>query len=146
MSMLRKLIVCSIISFAAITCLQAQAAYEPEKGSPERKAILDALRIPVERDLKQRVVFNTDNFKVSGNWAFVSGSPQTPDGGRPDYSRSKYRTAVDSGAFDDNFFALVKRTAGKWKTVAVEIGCTDVCFMDWPQKYRAPKAIFPFGE
>ena len=139
----------SFLSFVIVAMLSAAAAaqvHEPEKGSPERKAILDALRIPVERVLKQRVVFTTDSFKVSGNWAFVSGSPQTPDGGRPDYSRSKYRTAVDAGAFDNNFFALVKRTAGKWKTVAVEIGCTDVCFMEWPQKYHAPRSIFPFGE
>src|SRR5215218_10869825 len=87
-----------------------QTAYTPEKGSAERKAILDALRIPVERDLKQRVVFNTDNFKVSRNWAFVSGSPHTPDGGRPNYSTTKFAAAVESGAFDNNFFGLLKRT------------------------------------
>ena len=120
--------------------------HEPEKGSAERKAILDALRIPVERDLKQRVAFSADHFKVSGNWAFVSGSPQTPAGGRPDYSTTIFAAAVESGAFDNNFFGLLKRSAGKWKTVAVAIGCTDVCFLDWPQKYRAPKAVFPFSE
>jgi hypothetical protein len=135
-----SIVVAIMLSVAAVA-----QVHEPEKGSAERKAILDALRIPVERDLKQRVVFNADQFKVSGNWAFVSGSPQTPDGGRPDYAATKYAAAVDSGAFDNNFFALLKRTAGKWKTVAVAIGCTDVCFMDWPQKYRAPKAVFPFG-
>jgi hypothetical protein len=31
----------------------AQGVYTPERGSAERKAILDALRVPVERDLKQ---------------------------------------------------------------------------------------------
>ena len=138
---------CLSIAIAALmSAAVAAQTYEPEKGSPERKAILDALRIPVERDLKQPVVFNADRFTVLKNWAFVSGGPQTPKGGRPDYSNTKYRTAVDSGGFDNNFFGLLKRTAGKWKAVAVAIGCTDVCFMDWPQKYRAPKSIFPFGE
>src|SRR5215207_2297623 len=99
----------SFLSFVVVAIISASAlaqVHEPEKGSAERKAILDALRIPVEGDLKQRVVFNTDNFKVSGNWAFVSGSPQTPDGGRPNYSTTKFAAAVDSGAFDNNFFGL----------------------------------------
>lgn len=126
--------------------LFAQAVYTPEKGSPERKAILDGLRVPVERELKQKVVFAADNFNVLGNWAFVSGTPQTPDGGRPDYSITKYAASVDSGAFDNNFFALLKKTAGKWKTVTYRIGCTDVCFADWWRRYKAPKAVFPYTE
>ena len=95
--------------------------HEPEKGSAERKAILDALRIPVERDLKQRVVFNADHFKVSGNWAFVSGSPQTPAGGRPDYSATKFAAAVDSGAFDNNFFGAIP-TAAPFQTLFADAG------------------------
>jgi len=57
----------------------AQPAYTPEKGSVERTAILNALHVPVERDLKQKVVFVTDNFKVQGTWAFVGGTPQSPE-------------------------------------------------------------------
>jgi hypothetical protein len=100
----------------------------------------------VERELKQKIVFNTDHFKVSGNWAFVSGSPRTPNGNRPDYSNTKYRGAMEAGAFDNNFFSLLKRTAGKWRVVKYAIGCTDVCYLDWPRAYRAPKSVFPFSE
>ena len=126
--------------------LAAQEAHTPEKGSPERKAILDALRVPIERDLKQKVVFVAENFKVQGSWAFVSGTPQNASGERPDYSRTKYADAVDSGAFDNNFFALLKKTAGKWKVSTYAIGCTDVCYADWWSRFRAPKAIFPYTE
>ncbi|HKX83279.1 MAG TPA: hypothetical protein VJL58_03575, partial [Pyrinomonadaceae bacterium] len=78
-----------------------QATYTPEKGSAERKAILDALRIPVERDLNlQRIAFVTDSFKISGTWAFVSGVLQTPSGGSPDFKRTKFADAVEAGAFD----------------------------------------------
>ena len=89
-----------LLLLAAGSVASAQSAYTPEKGSPERKAILDALRIPVERDLKQKVVFVADNFKVQGNFAFVSGIPQNSSGGDPDYARTKYADQVDSGAFD----------------------------------------------
>lgn len=75
MSIMFRILVISLI-FASALSAGAQTAYEPVKGSPERKAILDALRTPVERDLKQKIVFVADDFKVQGNWAFVGGRPQ----------------------------------------------------------------------
>ena len=135
-----------LLILIAAAALSAQQAYTPEKGSPERKAILDALRIPVERDLKQKVMFVADNFKVQGPWAFVSGTPQNAHGGELDYARTKYADQVDSGAFDDNFFALLKKTGGKWKVTTYAIGCTDVCYADWWRRYRASKAVFPYTE
>jgi len=140
-----KILLFSLI-LASAPIAEAQTAYEPAKGSPERKAILDALRIPVERALKQKVVFVADNFKVQGNWAFVGGTPQNSNGGEPDYRRTPYSGAVESGAFDNNFFALLKKTAGKWKVTTYAIGCTDVCYTDWWRRHRAPKAIFPYTE
>ena len=140
-----KFLVAISLSVFAVA-LQAQTPYTPEKGSPERKAILDALRIPVERDLKQKVVFVAENFNVLGSWAFVSGTPQNANGGSPDYSRTQYADALDSGAFDNNFFALLRKTAGKWKVTTSAIGCTDVCYADWWRRYRAPKGVFPYTE
>jgi hypothetical protein len=141
---LRTNLAIALLMFAS--SVYSQTAHEPAKGSTERKAILDALRVPVERDLKQKVVFVADSFKVQGNWAFVSGTPQNASGESPDYSKTKYKDAVDSGAFDNNFFALLKKTAGKWKVSAYAIGCTDVCYTDWWSRYKAPKAIFPYTE
>lgn len=135
-----------LLLLIAAAAVSAQQAYTPEKGSPERKAILDALRVPVERDLKQKVVFVADNFKVQGVWAFVSGTPQNANGGDPDYTRTKYADQVDSGAFDNNFFALLKKTGGKWKVTTYAIGCTDVCYAYWWRRYRAPKGVFPYTE
>lgn len=144
--MLRKLFICSTIIIAAAITVSAQAAYTPEKGSSERKAILDALRDPVEKELKQKIVFVTDNFKVQGKWAFVSGTPQTLDGGRPDYRNTVYWDAFESDAFDNNFFALLRKNGGKWRVVTKAIGCTDVCYADWWRTYKAPKSIFPYTE
>jgi hypothetical protein len=140
----------SFLSFAIVLFFAgagfAQKIYTPEKGSAERAAILSALRVPVERDLKQKVQFSVSEFKSSGAWAFLSGEPQTASGARPDYRNTKYRTAVDAGAFDNNFFALLKKTGGKWKVVTFAIGCTDVCYADWWRRFKAPKAVFPYTE
>lgn len=124
--------------------ISAQTVYIPEKGSPERKAILDVLRIPVERDLKQKIVFVADNFKVLGDWAFVSGQPTTPSGGRPNLKGTAWEDSED--LFDDNFFGLLRKRNGKWRVVAHALGCTDVCYSDWWSRYRAPKSIFPYTE
>jgi hypothetical protein len=144
--MLKKsLIILSIVLTFASGAL-AQAAYTPSKGSPERAAILSALRVPVEKELKQKIQFSVENFKVQGNWAFLSGEPQSMSGGRPNYKGTQYQSAIDAGAFDNNFFALLKKTGGKWKVVTSAIGCTDVCYLTWWKDYKAPKAIFPYTE
>ena len=117
--------------------------HTPEKGSAERKAILDALRVPVEKKLKQPVIFNVDHFQVMDGWAFLLGAPRRPDGGKVDYSGTPYRQAVDAGAFDDGIIALLHQVGGNWRVVQYVIGATDVPYLDWDRKYRAPRAIFP---
>jgi len=143
--MVKASVILAIILFT-LAGVYAQPAYTPEKGSPERKAILDALRTPVERDLKQSIVFVPDNFKVQGTWAFISGTPHAPGGGAPNYAGTKYAEAEKEGAFDNNFFALLRKTGGKWRVTKYAIGCTDVCYTDWWRRYKAPKTIFPYTE
>src|SRR6187431_887740 len=78
----------------------AVAQYTPEKGSEERKAIADALRVPVEKKLKQTVVFNIDHLKVQDDWAFMLGAPRKAGGGKLDYSKTIYAEAQAAGMFD----------------------------------------------
>ena len=113
--MLARTFLFLIFGLALTVAAAGQTVYTPEKGTPERTAILDALRVPVERALKQKIVFVAENFNVSGNWAFLGGQPQSPAGGQPDYSRTEYAEAKREGMFDNNFFAILKRSAGKWK-------------------------------
>lgn len=139
-----------MLSFAAVLIFAAaaagQAVHSPAAGTNERKAILAALRIPVERELKQKVVFVVQHINVAGNWAFVGGDPQSPSGGRPNYKGTPYWDAIRSDMFDNNFFAVLKRSGKRWKVVHYDIGCTDVCYADWWRRYKAPKAIFPYTE
>lgn len=119
------------------------AQYTPEKGSAERKAITDTLRVPVEKKLKQSVVFKIDHLKVEGDWAFLLGSPRKPSGERLAYSKTVYADAETAGMFDDNISALLHRVRGRWQVVRYVIGATDVPYVDWDKQYRAPSGIFP---
>jgi hypothetical protein len=113
----------------------------PKKGSPVRTAILDAVRVPVQRDLKQKVQFKVDLLKVHGNWAFMKGLPQRPDGKQIDYSKTKYAEAVSEGAFGYSVCALLKKKGDRWSIVKYVLGASDVPYTMWWKNYGAPKAI-----
>ena len=144
--MFRKYVLSVLLMLGAVIAANGQSVYTPDRGSAERKAILDAVRTPVERELKQKIVFAASTFNVLGNWTFIFGTMQTPEGGQPDFSRTKYDQAQRDGFFDNNFQALIKKTAGKWTVVKYQIGCTDVCYTEWWRQYRAPKSIFPYTD
>lgn len=116
--------------------------YTPKPGDSLRKAILDTLRVPVEKELNQKVVFKIDRLNVSGNWAFVRGVPQRPDGGAVDYRGTPYADAIEAGVFDDWFCALLRRQRGSWHVVTYAIGATDVVWEGWDDEFGAPNTIF----
>lgn len=120
----------------------SQRPYTPERGSAERKEILDALRVPVEKELKQSVIFRIDHFKVQGTWAFLTGVPQKPNGARINYAGTVYQEAVDEGVFDDGIVALLRRVDGKWRVIQHVIGATDVPYVEWDTEFKAPRSIF----
>lgn len=139
------LITLSIVLFSALGAF-TQTVRMPEEGSAERKAILDALRKPVEKELKQKIKFVIETLRVQGSWSFVGGVPQGENGSWPDYRATRYQEAIDYEMFDNNIFALLKNTEGEWKVVTYSIGCTDVCYAGWWGDYKTPRAIFPYTE
>jgi hypothetical protein len=139
---MQYLIVCVLTALFLVPALGQTKEMAPAPGSAERKALLDALREPVEKDLGQEVVFKIDHIGVQEGWAFVRGVPQRPDGSEVDYTKTKYQEARDLGAFDDGFSALLRKSDGKWKVVIYSIGATDVVWEPWREEYKAPAAIF----
>lgn len=132
---------CLIFAFGVSAAL-AQKTYTPAKNSQERAAILAALRVPVSKDLKQPVSFLATNFKARGNWAFIGGQARNAKGGEPNWKITEYQQQIDADSFEDNLFALLKKTGGKWRVVTYMIGCNDVCYLGWDRQYNAPKEIF----
>ncbi len=142
--MLRRLSLSLLISLSLsgiYVWAQSQPS-TPQPGTAERQAITNALRVPVQKQLKRKVIFKVDNLKVQDGWAFLQGVPQQSDGSPMQYRGTKYQEAIDAGAFDDGIVALLQKRGGKWQVVDYVIGANDVPYLDWDQKYHAPSDIF----
>ena len=131
-----------LIMAFCVSAAVAQKTYTPAENSTERAAILKALSIPVSKELKQKITFSTEKFKVQGNWAFIEGQPKNAKGGDVNWKITKYQEFIDNGDFEEGLFALLKKTNGKWRVVTYMLNCHDVCYLGWGTKYKAPKAIF----
>ncbi len=117
--------------------------HSPASGTRECKAILDALRVPVQQKLGQQVLFVVDGIKVQDGFAFMGGRPVQQSGAPIDYTHTPYAAQVQAGAFDDAVYALLRWTDGTWKVLTYNIGATDVTWLPWATEYGAPQAIFP---
>jgi len=129
-----------------LVSINAQTVEHPEKGSAERAALLETMRPVVERKLKQKIVFVIHTINVDGNWAFVDGRLRTPAGKVPSWKNTPYAQAAEYGAQSDGISALLKKSGSGWRIVTEAIGCTDVCYVDWWRRYKAPKSVFPYTE
>lgn len=108
----------------------------------ERKAIMDALRTPVENQLNKKVIFKVNHLKVQDGWAFLIAAPLQPNGKPMDYRGTPYQEAVEADMFSNTVCALLHQQAGGWRVVEFVLGATDVPFVDWDKKHHAPASIF----
>ena len=111
-------------SLACVAFLLVAAA----PASPERKAVLDALRPKVEAKLGPNVEFVVALLRVEKGWAFVIADPQRK-GGKPidgwkvfgeDFDNMD-RLRVD---------AVLQKRNGRWVVADYAIGATDVWYCD----------------
>ena len=119
----------------------------PRPGNPLRKAVLDGLRGPIQKDLGQKVIFIVDDIRVFGDWAYVQVSPLQPNSKPIDFSKTRYKQAMDDGVFDGPAtYALLRKQGGQWLTLTYRIGPTDVCWLAWSEApYHAPGMVLPSG-
>ena len=109
--------------------------YTPKAGSKERKAILDALRKPVEKEMKQEVVFYDVTMKVKNGWAYVMAD------GRDTKGKKLKQWAPE---VDPTFQALLRQDKGKWKVLSWGAGTGMDATSEARKKYpKAPRSIFP---
>lgn len=137
---LALILYCSVV--VSVTTF-AQSARTPAPGSEERAAIMDALRVPAEKELKQSVIFKVDILRVAGDWAYARVSPTRPNGDEIDFSKTKYRKQVELGAFDPQGEALLRLEDDGWEVLEWAFGGTDVASAAWGDKYRFPKSLLP---
>lgn len=115
----------------------------PKMGSAERKAVLDAARVPVEKDLGQAIVFQVKTLRVTPEWAFIYGRPVKPDGRPVDYSKSIYAQDVKDGTFNEGAAVLLAREGAAWRLVTYSVGFGDVVWDSWDEEFGAPAWLWP---
>ena len=110
-------------------------SFEPKAGTPERKAIMDAMRAPMSAEVGQNVDF-TGTVRVSGSWARFNGHVD-PVGGKPKNEDIALEMELD-------FFALLQKDGkGGWKVLhqgfAGDIGVMEAAKENYP---KAPWVLF----
>ncbi len=105
----------------------------PKAGSLERKAIIDALRKPVQKETKFPIIFKVGHLKTQNGWAFLSGSALHANG-KP----------IETEFLWGEVAALFRKKGKTWTVLhwgfATDTGVMDKARQKWKQ---APRAIFP---
>jgi len=127
-----------ISAFTTATYVDAREWMTPKRGSSERKAIMNAMRPAVARQLNAPIQFVVKELRVYDDWAFAQVVPQRP-GGKPIDLRNtplKDDAEMMDGVRTEVF---LRRKKGRWKVVDHAIGATDV----WYEGYcnKAPRAL-----
>lgn len=81
----------SSVILLVVSSLRAEEVHTPPAGSAERRAILDLLRAPFEKELKQELIFKVEMLRVVGDWAAARVTPLQPDGKPVDWTKTKYK-------------------------------------------------------
>ena len=136
------LFVMLMLAFAAPA--HGQRASTPDRGSPVRAAIMDGLREAVAREIGVTLRFEVYDLRVLNGWAFAAVTPIDPAGrDRYDYAGTPMEEAWREGMMDDGIVALLRLRNGRWTTVEMAIGPTDVAWLGWGEEFGAPAQIFP---
>ena len=102
-------------------------------NSPQRRALLDALRPRIERMLGGPVEVVVGQSRVQDGWALIVAEPQRNGGGRID-GRRYFRDFENMDGLTVS--AILRFRAGRWTVVDHAIGATDVwyCGMSGPPR------------
>jgi len=126
---------------------QAKADLSRNNASPERKAILNALKEALRPDLNLTPKLVVKKLVTKNGFAYFIGRVKNEKGGEIDFRKTAYKEAVKEGVFDgDRTNALLRKTGNKWKVLTFVIGPTDVPWGCWWKKFKAPKDIFDYTE
>ncbi|MCP4182105.1 MAG: hypothetical protein GY761_02135 [Hyphomicrobiales bacterium] len=119
--------------------------YEPGRGSQERKAIMNAARVPISREIGQRVIFVVDVLRTDGRMAYLQATPVNPDSTPLNWNNTPFREDWSADMMSDVVMVLLERQGSSWKAMDYFIGPTDVAWYGWLEKYGLPQTLFYGG-
>jgi hypothetical protein len=104
-------------------------------GSKERKAILDALRVPLQKEFKQKIKFYDTDVRSKADWAYVHSMARDEKG-------RKLKQWAEIA--DPMTSALLRKTKGRWRVVDWGASTSLDAIGDLRDSYpQAPRSIFP---
>jgi len=120
------------MTLSVATAALAQAVHAPAPGSPERRALMDAVRPIVQAKVGGTVQFKVNHIAVSGDHAFVMVEPERPGGGPITYNG-------EDAEFMDGLHteALLTRQNGRWTVEDHAIGSTDAWYLILCDRYSS---------
>jgi len=142
--MLRSIIAALLLALANAPAF-AGDIHEPVKGSPERAAILDAIRPAIEAQMRGPVEFQIETMRTDGDWVFVKANPQRP-GGKPIDPENTAFAGQEDQMDGLTVLALARFVEGRWVHIDDIIGPTDVAQMSWINAYQVPKSVIGVSE
>lgn len=131
-------------AMAGDTLTAGSTYYQPQRGTAERRAIMDAARVPVSADLGQSVIFVVDVLRTDGAMAYLQATPLNPDGTPFDWLNSPYKEDWQADMMSDVIMVLLERAEVGWSVRDHIIGPTDVAWYEWVDRYSLPERLF-FG-
>lgn len=132
-----------VTSLSAPPSVTQAAVRNVPVGDSQRSVLLDTLRPAIQARVGQPVQFMVDTLRIQGDWAFYAGSIQQPNGRLIDFSRTSYAEQLSEGMFDGpGTYALLQRVGGRWRLVDFIVGPTDVYYLNWPDQFGVPMALF----
>ena len=114
----------------------------PQRGSAERKALMDAARVPVVADIGQNVIFLVDLLRSDGEWAYLQATPLQPDGQPLNWTTTNFAADWQMDAMSDTVMVLLNKVDGVWQAVDHVVGPTDVYWYGWIEQYQLPENLF----
>lgn len=138
------MIACSLALTLNLACSSApvgESADETLVSEDPDSIVLAALA----RQLKQALTVQVSLRSEADSWLLLGGQAQKPDGGSLDFSGTQYQAAIDAGAFENTFLALLQQriNAPGYQLVELSYGSTDTPIERWRDKHALPDALLP---
>lgn len=134
-----------LMAFAGSAIAGDRNYYEPPRGSAERKAMMDAARIPVTGEIGMPVIFVVEVLRTDGHMAYLQAVPVNPDSTPLDWNATPFHEDWNNDFMSDTIMVLMENRNGQWIAVDHVIGPTDVHWLNWTSQYGLPEALFYAG-
>lgn len=136
----------SLVSFAGCSTGQ-QSVIEAEGERFHRADPELIITASLVEQLKQPLKIRVSSSRNDSVWLLMSGSVEHPGGGQLDYTGTRYQTAIDSGAFDSSFVALLQASDASqaYQLIELSFGSTDSPLPEWQAEYSLSDELLQAG-